>query len=133
MRVSEPQVRKDSRLFEELCAALLRRGNAVRFRVNGESMRPNLADGADVLVEPAKRGEVRRGDVVLAKNRDGLRVHRIDALDSKSCSVVLRSDTAHECDPPVSIDLRESRCTNDRRGNNGFYSIPNENCSSISQ
>jgi uncharacterized repeat protein (TIGR01451 family) len=102
MRVSEPQVRKDSRLFEEFCTALLQRGNAVRFRVNGESMQPNLPDGADVLIEAAKPAEVRRGDVVLAKNHDGLRVHRIHAVDSESRIPILRSDTGHECDPPAS-------------------------------
>ena len=99
MRVSEPQVRKDSRLFEELCAALLRRGHAVQFQVNGASMRPNIADGDNVLVESAKATDLHRGDVVLASNGDGLRVHRIASVDPESHNVVLRSDTAQECDP----------------------------------
>ena len=102
MRVSEPQVRKDSRLFEELCAALLRRGKAVQFRVNGQSMSPNLLDGDDVVVVPASAAELRRGDVVLAKNADGLRVHRVDSLESSSGNITLRSDTGLESDPPAS-------------------------------
>ena len=102
MRVSEPQVRRDSRLFEELCAALLRRGKAVQFRVNGQSMSPNLLDGDDVVVVPASAAELRRSDVVLAKNADGLRVHRVDSLESSSGNITLRSDTGLESDPPAS-------------------------------
>jgi len=102
MRVSEVRVRRDSRLFEELCAALLRRGNAVQFRVNGQSMTPNLMNGDDVLVAPAGVAELRRGDVVLAENVDGLRVHRIDSLDTNSGIATLRSDTGAAIDPPVS-------------------------------
>jgi len=100
MRVSEPQVRRDSRLFEELCEAVLRRGNAVQFRVNGESMKPNLLDGDDVVVAPASAADLRRGDVVLAENFDGLRVHRVNAPQSSANEVTLRSDSGLEFDPP---------------------------------
>ncbi|MGB9512434.1 MAG: C25 family cysteine peptidase [Candidatus Acidiferrum sp.] len=102
MRVSEPIVRKDSRLFEELCAALLRRGHAVQFRANGQSMTPNLLDGDDVVVAPANAADLRRGDVVLAQNADGLRVHRLHSFDSSSGLAELRSDTALDFDPPAS-------------------------------
>lgn len=100
MRASDSQVRRDSRLFVELCCALLRRGNSVRFRVHGQSMRPNILDGDDVLVVPAAAAELRRGDVVLARNADGLRVHRLSSLDSASGNLLLRSDTGLENDPP---------------------------------
>src|SRR5208282_3045100 len=102
MRVSEPQIRKDSRLFEELCAALLRRGNAVQFRVTGQSMSPNLRSGDDVVVAPASASELRAGDVVLAKNADGLFVHRVDSFDPASGDIQLRSDTGQEFDAPAS-------------------------------
>jgi uncharacterized repeat protein (TIGR01451 family) len=102
MRVSDARVRKDSRLFEELCSALLRRGHAVQFRVNGESMRPNLRDGDDVLVAPASARELERGDVVLAENAEGLRVHRVSSRACASGGVILRSDTGHDFDPPAS-------------------------------
>lgn len=99
MRVSEPQVRKDSRLFKELCEALLRRGNAVQFRVSGASMQPNLLDGDDVLVTRAKPEELHRGDVVLARNVDGLRVHRVNSFETASGDAMLRSDTGLSVDP----------------------------------
>jgi len=101
MRGSEPVVRRDSRLFEELCSALLSRGCAVRFLAHGESMQPNLLDGDDVLVAPAEAGSLRRADVVLAENTDGLRVHRLSSFDLTTGSVALRSDTGHDFDPPV--------------------------------
>jgi uncharacterized repeat protein (TIGR01451 family) len=101
MRVSEPQIRKDSRLFEELCDALLRRGNAVQFRVTGQSMSPNLRSGDDVVVAPASASELREGDVVLAKNADGLLVHRVDSFDPGSRDIQLRSDTGREFDAPA--------------------------------
>jgi Peptidase S24-like len=98
MRVSETRVRRDSRLFEELCSALLRRGNAVQFRAHGQSMSPNLQDGDNVVVAPVNQTELRPGDVVLAENTDGLRVHRLHSVDKVSGHAVLRSDTAHEFD-----------------------------------
>ena len=100
MRVSEPQVRRDSRLFEELCAALLRRGNAVQFRANGQSMSPNLQDGDDVVVAPANASEVRPGDVILTRGRVGLQVHRVESVDSLG-QVITRGDSGQENDPPA--------------------------------
>jgi len=98
---SEPQVRKDSRLFEELCRALLQRGYAVRFQVNGQSMQPNLNDGDTVVVAPEAVAELRRGDVVLARNAEGLRVHRVTRRNSNSSNVTLQSDTGHAPDAPA--------------------------------
>lgn len=63
MRESDRQVHKDSRLFAEVSEALLRHGNAVRFRVAGESTRPNLLDvqaGSEShFVEQGKAYQVR--------------------------------------------------------------------------
>ena len=115
MRASDPTVRKNSRLFEELSVALLRRGNAVRFRVHGDSMRPNLLDGDEVVVAPVEAADLRRGDVVLAENAQGLLVHRVSSCDSSSGAIVLRSDTGLDFDPPVTrlfgkvLSLRRGR------------------------
>ncbi len=102
MRVSEPSVRRDSRLFKELCEALLRRGNAAQFRVNGQSMTPNLLDGDDIVVAPTNAAQLRRGDVVLAENTEGLRVHRVNSSDSYPGEMRLRSDTGLDEDAPAS-------------------------------
>ncbi|HXX14722.1 MAG TPA: S24 family peptidase, partial [Candidatus Eremiobacteraceae bacterium] len=99
--MSESEVRKDSRLFEELTSALLRRGHAVQFRVHGQSMTPNLRDGDQVVVAPVNPTELHRGDVVLAQNLDGLRVHRLHSVDTASRAATLRSDTGLDFDPPA--------------------------------
>ena len=51
MPTREIQHRKDSQLFAQLCLALLREGHSVQFRVQGESMRPNILDGDAVLLK----------------------------------------------------------------------------------
>ena len=96
------QHRKDSQLFAQLCLALLREGHSVQFRVQGESMRPNILDGDAVLVAPAADRELRQGDIALVQNQDGLRVHRVASCDASSGAVVTRSDTGLASDPSVS-------------------------------
>jgi len=102
MRMSKALVRRDSRLFTELCEALLRHGNAVQFRANGQSMSPNLMDGDDVVITPIATAEVRRGDIVLAENPEGLRAHRVKSLSVCTGKIQLRSDTGLDFDPSPS-------------------------------
>src|SRR5271157_2468668 len=102
MPVSEIQHRKDSQLFAQLCATLLRRGHSVQFRVQGESMRPNILDGDAVLVAPAATCDLRQGDIALVENQDGLRVHRVDSWDPSLTALVTRSDSAIDSDPSAS-------------------------------
>src|SRR5208283_5795543 len=98
MFAREVPVRKDSRLFAEVCSALLNRGLGVRFRARGKSMSPNLLDGDDVVIAPARAHELRRGDIVLAENSDGLCVHRLNSCDPATGKLVLKSDTGQEND-----------------------------------
>ena len=101
MRGSEPVVRKDSRLFAELCSALLSGGRSVRFRVNGESMRPNLLDGDDVTVAPAEVSELRCGDVVLTHGQAGLKAHRVAQVSGVTGHIITRGDAGQENDAPT--------------------------------
>ena len=116
MSTREIQLRKDSQLFAQLCLALLREGHSVQFRVQGESMRPNILDGDAVLVAPSAERELRHGDIALVQNQDGLRVHRVASCGASSGAVVTRSDTGLACDPSASrlfgkviVLLRNSR------------------------
>src|SRR5271165_590198 len=102
MPVREIQHRKNSQLFAQLCSALLRAGHRVQFRVQGESMRPNLLDGDAVLLAPASSLDLRQGDITLVENQDGLRVHRVESCDPSSAALVTRSDTALDSDPAPS-------------------------------
>jgi uncharacterized repeat protein (TIGR01451 family) len=102
MPTREIQHRKDSQLFAQLCLALLREGHSVQFRVQGESMRPNILDGDAVLVAPAEGRGLRHGDIALVQNQDGLRVHRVASCDASSGAVVMCSDTGLDSDPSAS-------------------------------
>jgi len=118
---SEPQIRKDSQLFEELCAAILRRGNAVQFRVQGQSMSPNLADGDTVVVAPVEAADLRRGDVVLLRNAEGLLVHRVLGTDSSAGEISVQSDTGHSPDGPA-MQLYGRVCVRTHQGNEEMFS-----------
>src|SRR5208283_4546310 len=102
MPTRETQHREDSQLFAQLCLALLREGHSVQFRVQGESMRPNILDGDAVLVAPAADRGLLPGDIALVQNQDGLRVHRVASCDASSGAVVTHSDTGLDPDPSVS-------------------------------
>ncbi len=101
MSASEMQVRKNSRVFAELSAAVLERGHSVQFRVHGESMRPNLGDGDTVLVAPAAISELQPGDVALIRNADGLLLHRVCSVHACSGALRTASDTAWAPDLPA--------------------------------
>jgi uncharacterized repeat protein (TIGR01451 family) len=97
MPTREVPLRKDSHLFSEMCAALLRRGNRVRFRVRGASMQPNLLDGDQVLLAPAAISDLCPGDVALVETSNGLRLHRVKNLASGA--VATQGDAGLEPDP----------------------------------
>ena len=101
MPVRELKTRRDSQLFAEMCALLLRLGHQVEFRAEGRSMQPNLLNGDDVRIAPVQPGELRRGEIALIQNPDGLLVHRV-ALNSLALAHLLtRGDTGHSNDLPA--------------------------------
>lgn len=63
--------------FDDVGLALLREGQAVRFRAAGLSMEPSIRDGDAITVVPVPLEEVRRGDVVLYRTGDRLLAHRV--------------------------------------------------------
>src|SRR5450432_2306907 len=99
MLAPEVQVRKDSRLFAEICATLLRLGHHVQFRAEGHSMKPNLIDGDSVRVAPADISQLRPGDVTMVENVDGLRVHRVQNISPGHAECITRGDTGLQLDP----------------------------------
>src|SRR5579885_3531030 len=70
-------VRNDSKSFLAMCEELLERGHHVRIHARGESMKPNILDGDIVEVTPLANRLVGKGDIVLARTPDGLKLHRI--------------------------------------------------------
>lgn len=69
MSAREIQVRRNSQLFSELCSALLRRGHHVAFRADGASMQPNLQEGDELTVAPAKASELDREILLWSETR----------------------------------------------------------------
>ena len=88
----------DSPRFGSMCEALLASGHAVRFHVRGLSMQPNLRDGDAVIVERVQQAELHRGDIVLSRDREGLRVHRLTSTNLP-VGLVTRGDTGLANDP----------------------------------
>lgn len=70
--VSNPQA-----LFANLGAELLRLGHGVRFRASGKSMHPTIRDGEKITVQSSDQAEVRVGDIVLCRSRQGVVAHRL--------------------------------------------------------
>ena len=99
MFAREVPVRKDSRLFAEVCSALLKLGHHVKFSAHGQSMQPNLIEGDSVVVAPAEFNQLHRGDLALVRNSDGLRLHRVTFLSGDNSQCITSSDTAQQPDP----------------------------------
>jgi uncharacterized repeat protein (TIGR01451 family) len=97
--------KRNSALFGAVCEALLQRGLKVRFRARGQSMQPNIFDEDAVVVAPVARPELRRGEVVLARGKDGLLVHRIVGQGRAPGEVITRGDAGQENDPASSFVL----------------------------
>jgi uncharacterized repeat protein (TIGR01451 family) len=93
----EIRVRRDSKLFAEMCAALADRGHQIRFQASGESMAPNIASGDEIVIAPVPVDGLRRGDVALIENREGFKVHRVASTDGTG-AVITRSDNSKELD-----------------------------------
>lgn len=91
------EVRHDSRLFRALTRSLLTNGFAVRFRAEGRSMFPAIADGDTVELKPAS--SIRKGEVVLVATEDGLRTHRI--INETDCRVLTQGDACLQPDKPI--------------------------------
>lgn len=75
--------REDFRLrFRDVVLWLL--GRRRRFRVSGHSMEPLLHEGDVVFMQPCSRGDVRAGDVVIARKKgEGiLVVKRVKRIES---------------------------------------------------
>jgi hypothetical protein len=64
-------------LFDDVGLALLREGQAVRFRAAGLSMEPSIHDGDAITVVPVPLEKVRRGDVLLYRRDERLLAHRV--------------------------------------------------------
>jgi len=97
----------------EMIVDLLARGHVVRFRAAGDSMHPIIRGDDYLLVEPADRTHIRRGDVVLTLADRGLTAHRVVAFADGT--LITRGDNLHEDDLPVDLSRLLGRVTHAER------------------
>ncbi len=100
-----PEVTLNRDDFGALSAAVLGRGDSLRFRAPGNSMRPFIRDGDVLLVRPGL--EIRLGDVVLCRTGEGrLLAHRVAWVDRQSLphSMVLQGDACPWPDGKFPLD-----------------------------
>ncbi len=71
-------------------------------RVFGTSMLPALYPGSEVLISRARQQDLQPGDVVLAKNKRGLCLHRL--VENSGGTFITRGDNCAGNDPPVPLD-----------------------------
>jgi hypothetical protein len=73
----------------------------IRFRARGSSMHPTIRDGEPIVLQRIDLAQLRRGDIVLSRQRDRLFAHRIVKLtkaDGLPTSLLLRGDALDSCD-----------------------------------
>ncbi len=97
----------------EVITDLLARGHAVRFRAAGDSMHPIIRCDDYLLVEPASKVRIRRGDVVLTLAERGLTAHRVIAVQGDT--LITRGDNSGDCDFPVDAERILGRVTHVER------------------
>lgn len=97
----------DSPRFVQAVEDVLRQGHSARFRATGWSMHPAIRNGETITVEPLGESPPRVGDVLLYRQGSGAiahRVVRVEASAVRPTQLVLRGDTADDCDAPIAID-----------------------------
>jgi Peptidase S24-like len=68
--------------MRETLVTRLQAGETVQFRPHGNSMTPRIRSGQRVTVAPVELDAINVGDIVLARVRGVLRLHKISAIDS---------------------------------------------------
>jgi len=89
--------------FVDLSTELLQDGQSIRFCAHGMSMKPTIQHGDYVTVEPVKPSEIRRGDIVLYRDRDHVIAHRVVGLIA-SKRFLFCGDGKGTADQPVCPD-----------------------------
>jgi uncharacterized repeat protein (TIGR01451 family) len=105
MRAIENLTQRDSRKFAAVCSELISQGFRARFRARGKSMQPNIVEDDALLVAPASRASLRRGDVVLTQDSLGLKAHRVVRKNYLTEALITRGDSGQENDQPAQIAL----------------------------
>ena len=83
----------DNRTFFETVEEILADGGKIQLRIKGHSMYPTLRDGRDtVVLEKARPGSLRKGNIVLFRYYGGHILHRIVSI--RGNTLTLQGDGA---------------------------------------
>jgi signal peptidase I len=89
--------------FVDLSTKLLQDRRSIRFCAHGMSMKPTILHGDFVTVEPIDASEIKRGDIVLYRDRDHVIAHRVVGLTA-SRRFLFCGDGKETADPPIRPD-----------------------------
>ncbi len=86
--------------MRESLVTKLSSGETVKFRPHGNSMTPRIRSGQLVTVIPVSpvnisRGDIHKGDIVLARVRGVLRLHLVTAIDTTRQRVQISNNHGH--------------------------------------
>jgi len=92
-------------LFVDVVRSVVGAGGAVRFRADGDSMRPTIRGGEIVTAAPIVDGRIVAGDVLLFRSAGRVLAHRVIAIDATAADriVCLRGDAKTGCDAPARV------------------------------
>jgi uncharacterized repeat protein (TIGR01451 family) len=99
--IFKTESRSNSTLFGALAKELLAANLGVRFRAQGRSMAPAIADEEFVYVQPAAPETLGCGDVVLFSYGEHFRAHRIVKSGRSSRVFVTQGDSSMQADAAV--------------------------------
>lgn len=90
--------------FLEQARQLLSKNSTIAIRMSGSTMRPAIADGDVIVIEPVEENHIKSGDVILYHTlRDTAVIHRVVRVERSSGgrSLITRGDAAFQNDIPV--------------------------------
>jgi signal peptidase I len=94
-------------MVKDLGLTLLAEGKTIRIKAHGYSMYPCIKPGSLLLIEPINiKGFPRPGEIIAIKRENGLIVHRLTRVISKTgvSFYIARGDSNAYPDNPVRID-----------------------------
>jgi len=94
--------RPASRIFAQLASVMTTSGLGFRFQAKGHSMLPIVQDGEILYVHPVDPCSIKIGEIVLFRDRDGFKAHRV--LQKKQGLFITRGDSSVQADGAVQLD-----------------------------
>jgi len=96
---SAPEDCAQETAFGEVAAQLIASGLGFRFQAKGRSMLPTIQDGEILHVCPADPASIKLGEVILFRDCNGFKAHRV--IRKKSDLFTTRGDSSAQADDEI--------------------------------